>query len=269
MKPFLILSHHRSGSNFLSNAVQLNSKVECLNEPLSMHTNVFRENDLKVWNKNDYIECELHRLFHDYPNLKEYLIELRQFLNNPYPYHVRGFKETTLFEKLGWLKEFIPDLKIIYLVRNPNAVINSIIRRRMWDFWNYSVLIPRYMQNNYNDIKINPDNPVELCTWSWKIRNELCMKELNRFDNVIIRLEDLISYPEEKLTELMNFIGVEVEKKQIDFVNESHKQTKGKTFSSQRSLSEILELWKGGLSEYDKKYIETCLRDEMVRFAYI
>ena len=37
-KPFLILSHHRSWSNFMCNLLCENSKIECLNEPLSMHT---------------------------------------------------------------------------------------------------------------------------------------------------------------------------------------------------------------------------------------
>ena len=63
-KPFLILSHHRSGSDFMCNLLCENSKIECLNEPLSMHTDFFKKKDIiEILNylgiKNDVDESYL------------------------------------------------------------------------------------------------------------------------------------------------------------------------------------------------------------------
>lgn len=40
-KPFVIVNHHRSGSNFLCRLLKANKDVRCLNEPLSQHMGVF------------------------------------------------------------------------------------------------------------------------------------------------------------------------------------------------------------------------------------
>jgi len=46
--PFLLLAHHRSGSNLLNDLLQAHPCIECLNEPFSMHTPFFREHDLQL-----------------------------------------------------------------------------------------------------------------------------------------------------------------------------------------------------------------------------
>jgi len=112
---FIVLSHHRLGTNFLCNLLCANKGIVCLNEPLSMHTNFFKENALIVWNKGDYDEENLHFSLKDNGLLISYLKELRDYMVNEFINRVIGFKETMLFEKLIWLKDFMPSVKIIYL----------------------------------------------------------------------------------------------------------------------------------------------------------
>ena len=59
--PFLVLAHHRSGSNFLNDLLQAHPCIECLNEPLSMHTRFFRDCDLARWTHEDFDPRWLHR----------------------------------------------------------------------------------------------------------------------------------------------------------------------------------------------------------------
>ncbi|MEU6865624.1 hypothetical protein ABZ924_20585 [Streptomyces sp. NPDC046876] len=47
--PFLIIGHHRSGTNFLGEPIQRNPVVARANEPFSMRTDFFRDNDLRLW----------------------------------------------------------------------------------------------------------------------------------------------------------------------------------------------------------------------------
>ena len=58
--PFFVMAHHRSGSNFLNDLLQQHSGIECLNEPLSMHTRFFREHDLALWTAADFDTVLLH-----------------------------------------------------------------------------------------------------------------------------------------------------------------------------------------------------------------
>ncbi len=266
-QPFMILSHHRSGSNFLHDLIQTHPQCECISEPFSMHTNVFREIDLIPWYAHDFDGSILHPFLKTYPGTREFLHELKQFLVKPYPFHARGIKETMLFEKLAWLKKFIPELKIIFLVRDPRAVIHSIIRLNMFILWDYNKKIPYYIQHYYPE-KVYLETPLHLCTWSWKIRYGLACTYLDLFEHIVIRLEDIILNPEETLPSIMEFLNHEVDDHQWVFFDKSHRQTRGKAFSTYRSTKDILN-GKNRLSHEDRHYIESHLREEMVRLSYV
>lgn len=268
-QPFMILSHHRSGSNFLCNLLQCHPNVECLNEPFSMHTDLFRKIDLEEWNAVDYDEEYLHIYLKEFIDCSDFFKKMRDFLLEPDNFCVRGVKDTILFEKMHWLKKYLPALKIIYIVRDPRAVVYSIIKRSMWDIWDYKNKIPEFIKKNYKGIKIDKDDPVQLCMWSWKIRREFCINNLYLFDNIVLRLEDIILEPEIYLKKLMNFIEKDVDKKQWDFFEKSHIQSRGVAYSTNRRIEDVLNTWKDGLGDYDKRYIEANLREEMVQLGYI
>lgn len=266
--PFMILSHHRSGSNFLHDLIQTHPRFECISEPFSMHTDVFREIDLVPWCAGEFDEHLLHPHLRAYPHLREFLHELKQFLLTPYPLHTRGIKETMLFEKLEWLKKFIPELRIVFLVRDPRAVAHSIMKLNMHALWNYEEKIPNYLQHYYPE-KVCPTTPLHLCTWSWKIRYELATTYVHLFEHTIVRLEDLMLDPEKTLPRMMEFLGDEVDGCQWSFFQDSHRQTRGEAFSTHRSTEDILYHWKKRLSHEDQQYIESHLREEMVRLGYL
>jgi hypothetical protein len=266
--PFMILSHHRSGSNFLHDLIQAHPLCESISEPFSMHNGYFRETDLVPWKADEFCSTVLHPSLEPYPETIRFLVDLRSFLVTPYEFHTRGMKETMLFEKLKWMKEFIPDLRLILLVRDPRAVVYSILKRAMYRMWDYDEKVPAYVQK-YRPEKVRFTMPTHLCTWSWKIRMGLAEEALACFNHVVLRLEDVVLDSDEAVPKLMEFLGYEPSDSQWEFLQNSHQQSRGKAYSTFRSPEQVLNSWKKGLTHEDTTYIESNLREEMVRFGYL
>ena len=267
--PYLIISHHRSGSNFLNNLIQQHPNCECINEPFSMHTKFFRNIDLVPWKRRDFDPNYLHSSLKNKPRIILFLKEIRDFLlNQYYGKYVRGIKETILFEKLEWLKCFIPNLKIIFLVRDPRCVVNSLLKSKLYILLNYKQRISENIDNYYPEIDIDYNNPLHLCTWSWKIRINLAKKNLKNFNFITIKLEELILNPTLNLFKIMNFLGLSVNKDQLIFFEETHSCTRGKTYSSYREINSILFDWEKELKDEFKQYIRDNLQKELVQFRY-
>lgn len=268
---FLLLSHHRSGSNFLCNLLCTNKNVECINEPLSMHTSFFYEKDLIPWTNEEYNEEYLHKSLKSYPKLIKYLKDLREYMiEDSNSTRAIGFKETLLFEKLLWFKEFFPEIKIIYLVRDPRAVVNSVMRNDMYKIWNYDRTVKRYLNEYNSELNLTNTNAFNLAVLSWKIRDNLFNKYKNMFEYRIVRLEDIVNNPKEETNKLMSFLNMELSDEQTDFLSKVYvNDKKGKAFSVFTSKERILNDWKGKMSNDDEEYIKRILHTEMENYRYL
>ena len=266
-KPFLILSHHRSGSNFMCNLLCENSKIECLNEPLSMHTDFFKKNDLIIWKKDEFNKEYLHQSLKQDKLLIDFLKELKELINSDNK--IMGFKETLLFEKLDWLKEFIPNLNIVFIVRDPRA----IIRKNMWkNMWGYNLTVKRHIEKYYDKpIECDYNNPIHLITWSIKIRYDCFIKYKDLFNYKIVRLEDIVNDPFNNMAEVMSFLGTEITKEQCELLNKvySNDEKRGSDFSYYTTKERVLSDWKGKIEGNDQKYVEKVLHREMEKFRYL
>ena len=255
-KPFVIVNHHRSGSNFLCRLLKANKDVRCLNEPLSQHMGVFEEYDLVVFNNENIDEFLRGNEKHFLEQMKEYICE------SP---NVSGFKDTCLYGKMNWMLEEFEGIKVIHLVRNPLAVINSCLRNNMWKHWNYEYVINRYRQNNGLNV-IN--DPFELCLESWKIRSQLYAKEMSEKKAFEIRLEDLTMDPYGELKKLMNYLELDVSPEQIRILNECYKQKKGKEYSIYRKKEDVLTDWKKYLNNNQIEIVKEKLSKEINNYGY-
>lgn len=254
-KPFLIINHHRSGSNFLCRVIKENKKVRCLNEPLSMHMDFFKKHDLEIMDKARLVsKLDV--------NESAYLQRLKIYLDETPT--ITGFKETGLFGKMDWVFQYFEGIKIIYLVRNPLAVVNSCLRDDMWKQWNYEVVI-----NNYCNSSNIITSPFELCVKSWKIRYNLFETEMRKKDYLVVRLEDLVFEPKSTLYKVMNYIGSDVTKQQVELINNSYLSERGKNYSIYRNKEKILNDWKRTLGEEQIEYIKRELSFEMQKLGYI
>ena len=268
----MILSHHRSGSNFLQELLQHHPHLTVISEPFSMHTDVFRGIDLVPWDAYDYEEPLLHRYLREYPHTVDLLNDLRNYLLCPFPGHSRGIKETLLFEKMLWLRCYLPTLKVILLVRDPRAVVYSVIRHNLHELWQYGMTIPRYLRDSGEDqptTDCDLRTPVQLCAWSWKFRYQLAQRHLRNFESVTIRLEDLFSSPERHLESVMGFLQSKSHPHQWEFLRYSHTESRGEVYSTVRSTEHVLEAWKRGLADEERRYIESILNEEMLQLGYL
>lgn len=265
-EPYIMLSHHRSGSNFLNEVVGLHSKIEFLNEPLSMHTDFFRIQDLIPWKTGQGsgpAGSAQSRVDHlqELPELSDFMKDLSSWMSAAPAGHVRGIKETVLFEKIAWFKSLVPNGKYIFLLRSPRAVVASIIRRQMHDrLWMYSTTVPRFLGKYSSSIGIDykeiPKTPLELASYSWKIRMRYILKERESLECTTVRLEDVVRDPRKEVLRILDFMNLSLEQPMIDFIEQSQRETRGGTYSSFRSADEVLNTWKKVLSDDDVKVID-------------
>lgn len=264
--PFLVLAHHRSGSNFLHDLLQSHPCIECVNEPLSMHTTYFRRCDLSIWTGEDFDPQLLHRSLAAYPALQTYLVDLRRYLMQSSRMRVFGFKETVLFGKLGWLKSFLPSLRVIFLKRDPRSIVSSVLRSDLIGLWNYSRVVPSAFKALWPGYasRVGGDDPAtasaELAAMSVAVRYELAKRTLGEFEHVIVQLEDMWERPQELLREMSVLLGIDVHRGPIAFIEDRQGTSRGGMFSSFRRRDDVEHAWRRDLSVRQVSVVEEVLR---------
>ncbi len=265
--PFMVLGHHRSGSNFLTDLIQANELVECISEPLSMQTD-FRRFDLELWTAEEFALPHLHDRLRDLPGVAAFLARLRDWLYAAPAGLARGMKETLLFDKLGWCREMFPSLRVIWLVRDPRAVVHSVLQCGLWDFWEYPQRVGGFCREYFGDPGIAPASPAELTLWSWKARYALAQEHLLGFDHLQVRLEDLISSPRRELERIGELVGFRVTAAQELVAVRPTAESRGGTFSTVRRGGEVLNGWRTGLAAAEREYVERLAAEEMASLGY-
>ena len=260
--PYFIMAHHRSGSNFLNDLLQAHPQIECVNEPFSMHTAYFRQCDLVPWAREDFDPILLHPSLASHECLRAYLFDLRAYLSQSSDMRVVGFKDTILFEKLEWLKAFIPSLKILFLKRDPRSIVSSVLRTNLLDFWDYARLVPpafRKIRPHYAS-RIDPaDKAVamaELVAMSVVTRYEFAGRAIRNFDHCEIHLDDLMREPAVRLEAIAEFLGVAAHEGPLSFLKERQAVSRGGVFSSFRVQNDVRHGWERHLSSAQIRVIE-------------
>lgn len=271
--PFLVLAHHRSGSNFFTDLLQAHPQLECINEPLSMHTGFFRECDLVQWRHEDFDTAWLHRSLVPHEALRRFLLSLRQLLQHSSAQRVIGFKETGLFGKLEWWNCFMPGMKLIWLRRDPHAVVSSVLHSGLIPLWKYEELVsPVFAQlcPHYRSCVDPFDAPVraaELTAMSIAVRDVLAQRSVNLFDHLVVSLEELSRQPEPLLQALAGFLGVDVRDEPARFLRARQGGSRGGTFSSFRARDDVESAWRERLSHRQVDAIDRVLQASPVQLA--
>ena len=262
--PFLILAHHRSGSNFLNDLVQARPDVDCINEPFSMHTPFFRECDLEHWSGADFDPRWLHRSLVPHAQLRCFLRELRRHLGESHAQRIVGFKETGLFGKLGWLKAFLPGLRVLWVQRDPRAIVSSVLRSGLMDFWRYRELVPPRFEALCPGYRRAPAgtraHDAELVAMSVVVRLDMAQRSLGPFAHHTVRLDDFALDPRAGLQQLCRFLGLEAHPEQLAFLRQRQGITRGGRYSSFRSHHDVQDAWRRHLTEAQVAAVEAVLQ---------
>lgn len=270
--PFFVMAHHRSGSNFINDVLQAHARIECLNEPLSMHTRFFRDHDLSIWTAADFDPVRLHASLAADETLRDYVFELRRFLRRSRRGRIVGFKDTCLFGKLGWLQAFVPGLKVVFLRREPRAIVSSVLRSDLASLWRYGELVPPVFARLFPGYRSRfPDDDAlratELVAMSVAARYELARRALGSLEHLELRLEDVVRQPAACLDALITFLGAPADPSPLAFVRERQSETRGGPFSSFRASDEVHATWRRDLNTRQLAVIDDVMGAVPTRFA--
>ena len=267
--PYFVLAHHRSGSNFLNDLLQSHPHIECINEPFSMHTGHFRECDLSPWSSAEFDPQALHPSLATHETLRSYLLDFREYLCQSSSSRVIGFKDTVLFGKLEWLKAFIPSLKVLFLKREPRSIVSSLLRSGLLEFWNYAELVPPAFEKMYPHFTRTSTHidaatkAAEMAAMSVALRYELARRSIGIFEHRVLQLDQIMHKPEECLSVVADFLGVESNDAQLSFIRHRQASSRGGAFSSFRTLEDVQNLWQRHLLPEQVRVIEEVLQAAM------
>jgi hypothetical protein len=265
--PFLVLAHHRSGSNFLNDLLQAHPGMECLNEPLSMQTGFFRGCDLEHWPAGAFDPQSLHPSIADKPELRDFLCEFRHYLLQSNAQRVIGFKETVLFGKLEWLKAFMPTIKVVFLQRDAREIVSSVLRSSLTGLWRYDELVPATFARYFPDYRSRlgatsgPElRAAETAAKSIAVRYEIARRTLGLFEHRTLHLEALMREPARGLESLSTLLGMAPHPRQMEFLRDRQRVSRGGAFSSFRTREAVDERWRRDLSAEQLQVIDDVLR---------
>jgi hypothetical protein len=231
-----------------------------------MHTD-FRRFDLETWTAEEFVTPHLHPCLREATGTVAFLRRLRDWLYGS-PAMVRGIKETLLFDKLTWCREVFPAARVVWLVRDPRAVVHSVLRCGLWRLWEYPERVGRFCREYYGDPDIDPVTPAELTLWSWKVRCALARDHLGGFAHLRVRLEDLVASPRDELERIAALTGTPVTAGQERYLSRPSRESRGGTFSTVRRGDEVIDGWRGGLAREDRVLVESLAAEEMASLGY-
>ena len=230
-----------------------------------MHTRFFRECDLVRWSGADYDPAYLHATLAEHDGLRAFLLDLRKYLLRSNEDRVMGFKETALFGKLEWLKEFLPTLKILLLTRDPRAVVSSVLRSGLSEFWRYRDMVPRAYHEIFPHYQRRSDSSdpairdAEIAAMSVATRYEVARRSVHLFDYKVVSLEEVIRDPVGCLESMTAFLGVESHPDPVSFLQRRQGVSRGGAFSSFRAPDDVQSAWQRHLSAGQIEVVEDVL----------
>jgi len=267
--PFTVLSHHRSGSNFVVAALRAHPAVACLNEPLAQHLDIFVHRDLEVWPRDPPLTVA-PLLSASYA--RAYLGELRRWLcaadtRGVTGHQTRGFKETRLAEKISWFEYKISKVSPVLLARDPRSVTSSILLRpSLIDYW-----IPAHQLAHAGKFanNVDPNDLVARSAAIWAFRYSRLLDELDGSRYMVLRLESLVEELATSLTLLNNYLHLPCIESQAATVRGSWSgRSRGGPYSNIRDPGQIIHGWRSMLSDRDSHMTLAVAGDVMERLGY-
>jgi hypothetical protein len=179
---------------------------------------------------------------------------------------VIGFKDTILFEKLEWLKAFIPPLRILFLRRDPRSIVSSVLRTNLLELWDYARLVPpafRKIRPNYVsriDASDTEAAAAEIVAMSVVTRCEFAARAIRNFEHMEVHLGDLMRDPAQWLEAIAEFLGVPAHEGPLSFLRERQAVSRGGMFSSFRLQGDVQHTWERHLNASQLQAIEDVMQ---------
>lgn len=235
-----LISQPRSGSTLTQRILDAHSKIYTRSEPWIMLHSAYsiKQTGFEInYNRKNWVKS-----FNDFiENLPEkakmsYIEELRKFHLNLYNRYLLDNNKKYFLDKtpryyhiLDELFEVFPNAKYILLVRNPLAVLNSILKTWVKDYYRKLYLFKEDLIDAIDNI-------------SFYIQKE------NLFNIYIMKYEDLVENMEHEIEKICTYLGIEFED----------------SFKTYFEVSTSKWLYGDSVNAFEKKGIDKASRDNWI-----
>ncbi len=252
-----LASSGRSGSTWVSNIINYKNKYRYMFEPFhSKYVDICRN-----FNYRQYLRPDNSK--------KEYLEPAEIILtgrirdkwidrfNRKLICRNRLIKDIRANLLLKWLKSNFPEMKIVFLLRHPMAVVNS--RQKLgWGptlkfFLSQEDLKEDYLEPFIRDIK-NAQSGFEEQIFSWCVENYVPLKQFNRNDIHVSFYEDFCINAEKTIGTLFDFLGVAFNRKIMENLHIPSPEVRDE--SAILTGENLIEKWK---KNFGPKQIKTAI----------
>lgn len=246
LKPVSILGHPRSGTNFLTHVIRTDERTSCMIEPFSLHSRYASENESRYWGAKDYDSHFYHKDLASLPGTQKYFSDFRKWAYTETG-DIRLFKETTFLLQMEWLSLYLPGLKVIYLERNPQAVVESFKTNNLFEKWGYEkkyqVLAQELAKpelSAYSKLP-RPEQPswISQLLFLWYVKTTEAKRKLNLFEHMTISYDDLSRKPLESFERAFAFMGLDLRASVRHEIDERTSKSRGGFHSTFRSREEM------------------------------
>lgn len=199
---------------------------------------------MDIWKEEDFDPQSFAGELRNYPSLKSMVSTLRDFLT-PSESGVNFVKETTLLLKLGWVRKYLEDVKVVFLVRSPYDVVSSFRTSGLYEKWDYEKRFQELAQivTGKNELEpykellgsVNTNSETSKLAFLWVVQNFEAIKHLDAFENLILKYEDVLGDTRGSLEQVMQFMGLGMHEIQGRFIEETQSETLGGMYSAFRS----------------------------------
>lgn len=259
--PFVLVSHHRCGSNFVTDVLRCHPALDVAREPLAQHLPVFVHRDLEPWTSPADLVSDA-RIALSRPFERSFLRDFRRWLAHP----GRGFKETRLAEKLGWFCSEVVPVRTVVLVRDPRAVTASILRRaHLVDYWlpaHHVAYLPPAVDRD----RARRD-PVFRSAAVWNHRYSRLVARAHRSGSPVIALERVMAEPAPSLRTIERHLGIPA----FDYTAVLAEMWSGQgagTYSTRRDPGDVVDGWRHSLPRAESNTIRAVCGDLMEQLGY-
>jgi len=249
----IIAGSARSGTTLLAEMINCSNTQRIIFEPcVRAYVPEWPYKEERVWIDPNADEPELHAFINRLIEGKifSYWSDSKNIVARPKGRIIKMIRANLI---LPWLIKNFPDLKIIYIWRDPERVINSRLSfgwgDHLEDLLDFQELVDEFYPNISIRDFLNKGNVYRQCAF-WCIENKWPLKALKANGKLIISYDKLLAEPEQIKGQISDYIGAEIDLrcfvKRLNIPSQSTKLNRSKkTFSSieRKEMQEVLAMF--------------------------